>query len=185
MLISFEKPNFMIALLKLNLQTLMKTKSIKVVVIEQQHYYSQLIGEEINELRNNKSLTNFKFEIESKSNVESVLGASKNNFQVVVFDNHFSNVHQRSDYDVMKTIDAIKSNNKNCFFISVSGYREINILGHLYKNGELTFVYSKQCKIRNENLDDSISKPSFYKLMERYIEGVLKEIQQTKHLLAA
>lgn len=163
----------------------MKTKSIKVVVIEQQHYYSQLISEEINELRNNKSLSNLKFEIESKSSVDSVLGSKKTNFQVVVFDNHFSNVHQRSDYDVVKTMDAIKANNKNCFFISVSGYREINISGHLYKDGELTFVYSKQCKIRNENLDDSISKPSFYKLMERYIEGIVNEMQQSKHLLAA
>ena len=46
----------------------MKTKSIKVVVIEQQHYYSQLISEEINELRSNKSLANLKFEIESVEN---------------------------------------------------------------------------------------------------------------------
>ncbi len=163
----------------------MKTKSIKVVVIEQQHYYSQLISEEINELRSNKSLANLKFEIESKSTIESILQTSKANFQVVVFDNHFSNAHQKSDYDVVKTIEVIKSINKDCFFISVSGYREINISGQLYKNGELTFVYSKQCKIRNENLDNSISKPSFYKLMERYIDGLFKEMQQTKHLLAA
>ena len=53
----------------------MKTKSIKVVVIEQQHYYSQLISEEINELRSNKSLANLKFEIESKKRLQKRLCA--------------------------------------------------------------------------------------------------------------
>ncbi|MDI1233030.1 MAG: hypothetical protein PSX81_01980 [bacterium] len=114
-----------------------------------------------------------------------MIGNSKLNYQVIVFDNHFSNVHQRNDYDVSKTTETIKNLNKNCFFISISGYREINISGHLYKDGELTFVYSKQCKIRNENLDESISKPSFYKLMERYLEDVLNEMKQAGQLLAA
>lgn len=163
----------------------MKSKKVKIVVVEQQHYYSQLINEEIGELSKNKSIANFKFEIESRQGVNELLNASKASYQVVVFDNHFSNVHQRSEYDVLKTIEAIKSKNSNCFFISVSGYREINISGHLYKDGELTFVYSKQCKIRNENLDESISKPSFYKLMERYLQGLLDEMAQNAHLLAA
>lgn len=163
----------------------MKSKKIKIVVIEQQHYYSQLINEEINELSSNKSIDNLKIEIDSLSKVDSLLVSSKSNYQVIVFDNHFSNVHQRSDYDVTKTMDIIKNHNKNCFFITVSGYREINIAGHLYRNGELTFVYSKQCKIRNENLDESIAKPSFYKLMERYFQGVIDEMLHSNHLIAA
>lgn len=163
----------------------MKLKKIKIVVIEQQHYYSQLIGEEISELTKHLSLKNLKFEIDSFAKVDHLIDNHSSDYQIIVFDNHFSNGHQRSDYEVSKTIDIIKGQNKNCFFISVSGYREINIAGHLYNNGELTFVYSKQCKIRNENLDESVSKPSFYKLMERYIQCVTKEIIQANHLIAA
>lgn len=163
----------------------MKLKKIKIVVIEQQHYYSQLIGEEISELTKHLSLKNVKFEIDSFAKVDSLIDNHTLDYQIIVFDNHFSNVHQRSDYEVSKTIDTIKNKNKNCFFISVAGYREINIAGHLYNNGELTFVYSKQCKIRNENLDESVSKPSFYKLMERYLQSITNQILPTNHLIAA
>lgn len=158
---------------------------MNIVVVEDSNYYNHIIEDQISDILISKKTPGIQFDIRSVLNVDEILKTKNNNYQVIIFDNHFKNNRQQADYNVMEIIDDMKVKNNNCFFISISGYREMNISAYLYKDGEMRFTYAKQFAFRNENYEESCSIPSLQKLMERYIDGLLIDMNQSAQRIAA
>lgn len=163
----------------------MKTKKIRVTVVEDNSYYNHILEKQISELTSSKKNRDLKFEISSIANVDELTKSSGKNHHVIVFDNHFKNNKQQVDYCVNEIMDEVKSGNGDCFFISISGYREMNISAYLYRNNELVFTYSKQSSLRNENHEDKCSIPALNKLMEKYINTIMQGLNKVPQLVAA
>lgn len=162
----------------------MKTKKIRIAIIEDGNFYNNIIRHQISDLMRSRDNDHIRFDIISTTNANELLNKSKP-FQIVIFDHHFKNNKQQIDYNVSELMDKIKSFNNECFFISISGYREMNISAFLYKCSELVFTYSKQSANRNENYEEKCSIPSLHKLMEKFIDMQLCEMQEMHQLKAA
>ncbi len=163
----------------------MKTKRLKIAIIEDHNFYNKVIQSQVAALCNAKGCNDLKFEVTSLDDVKALNAASKTAYQVVIFDNHYNNNKQIPDYNPQDIIDQIKAKNSNCFFITISGYREMNISANLYQEGESKFIYSKQSALKNESHEESCSIPALLMLMEKFISNVLAEINKPKELIAA
>jgi len=163
----------------------MKFRKIKIAIVENHHFYNHILQNQIKTLCSEKEVSNLKFDILSANSVDDLLIEKNPSYQVFLFDNYFNNNQQKASYDVSKTIEDLKSKNKNSFFISITGYREMHISAFLYRDGELKFTYSKQSAVRNENYEEGCSIPALQKLMERFIDSLLHEVSQSEQLMAA
>ncbi len=163
----------------------MKHPNINIAVVEEHHFYNQVIQDQISQLCTNKEKKKLHFNVTSISQIKNLLNDAHTGYQAIIFDNYFNNNSRKAHYNVNEVMETLKQNNKDCFFISLSGYREMNISAYLYKDGELQFTYSKQSAVKNENHEEACSIPAIHKLMERLINTVVSERKNEGHAIAA
>ena len=60
----------------------------------------------------------------------------------------------------------------------------MTISAYMYKDNELYYTYSKQSAVKNENHEEKCSIPALYKLMDKFIDGLLQDMSQN-HRIAA
>jgi hypothetical protein len=163
----------------------MKTKKLKIAIVEDHNFYNKIIQEQVSGLCATKGCNNFKFEVTSLDNVNDLFSNGKAAYQAVIFDNHYNNNKHVPGYNPQEIIDQIRLKNGNCFFITISGYREMNISANLYQDGELTFIYSKQSALKNESHEERCSIPALMVLMGKFIDNMLQEAAKSMELIAA
>lgn len=149
----------------------MKHNNIKIAIIEEGNFYNNLIESQIFDLCNKMHFKELNWVIKSFTNAEDLLNDAKRGYKVFVFDNYSKKNNKSSDYSIRDVIDEIKLKNKDCLFISISGYREMLMTAEYYVQGELQMFFSKQSNLIDQSIEDC-SIPTLYKLMDRFLTSL-------------
>ena len=99
--------------------------------------------------------------IKSFEKYDALLKAPKSGFQAIVLNNYSNRSNNQNEPNDKNIINQLKLLNKDCLFISISGYREMLVTAELYKDGEMCFYYLKQSNLKNQNFEESCSAPYY------------------------